>query len=74
MNIEIKWIFDDHDCDTCGNTWSSGAIIKFDGQEVMNLKPVASCFGGTHFDDTEVLRLIIEKLGHTITETNNEET
>lgn len=68
-NISIEWITDHSDCEDCGPSYAEGAIVRIDGVEVLDLTPGASCFGGTHYTKEEVLRKIIESLGHTMDET-----
>ncbi len=66
MKIEIERLSDSSDCDQagCSGGYSTGAIVKFDDEVVIELIPVAACFGGDSWDEEEVYRQIFEKLGH----------
>lgn len=64
MKIEIEWTSDSYDCDTCGPSWAEGAVVKFDGQEVLALVPVAHCYDGQSYSEREVFAAVLEKLGH----------
>ena len=64
--INIKWIYDEHDCETCGYTAAEGAIVT--GDVALHLEPVAHCYNSSHYGPAEVYRAIIEALGHPINE------
>ena len=66
MRIEIEWLSDDYDCDTCGGSWAEGAIVKFDGEVVIEMIPSAHCYDVETYNETEVFKAILEKLGHTL--------
>lgn len=65
-NIKIDWLHADHDCETCGCSYAEGALVTVDGQPFLELVPVAHCFDGANWQDDEVYKLILEKLGHTV--------
>jgi hypothetical protein len=64
MHIEINWLSDSSDCDQagCSGGWSEGAIVKVDGNTILELIPKAHCFGGDHWDKDDVWTKILEKL------------
>lgn len=64
MNIEINWLSDYYDCDQagCSGGYSEGAIVKVDGNTILELIPKAHCFGGDHWDRDAVYILLIQKL------------
>lgn len=66
MQIEIEWSNDEYCCDDCGPTWATGAVVKFDGEVVIDEPALAHCYGGVSISEEAVYRLIIEKLGHTV--------
>lgn len=66
--IEIKWLDDEHDCDTCGTSWAEGAIVTIDGERALDLDPLAHCFGSDDYSREEVLRRILAHLGHEVVE------
>jgi hypothetical protein len=68
--IEIQWLSDSYDCETCGRTWAEGAIVKIDGQIAMDLTPYAHCFDGVHCERDDVMVKILEHLGHTVSTTD----
>jgi hypothetical protein len=63
MKIMIQWLWDEHSCDTCGTTVSSGALIKM-GDKAIVLNPVAHCFDGESWDTVDVFTEILRELGH----------
>ena len=71
MKIEIEWLEDEHDCDTCGWAYATGAKVKFHGDEVITMEPVAHCFGGSDYSPDTVYLAIIEKLGHEVINKEN---
>lgn len=66
--IKIEWLADNHDCETCGPTWAEGARVTIDGKRVLELEPHAYCYDGTDYNESQVLRKIIEVLGYVIEE------
>lgn len=66
--LEIKWLSDDSDCDTCGSSYADGARVTLNGEPLLELTPVASCLGGAHWSEADVYRKIIEKLGYQVRE------
>ena len=71
-NIKIEWLSEYSDCDQagCSGGYSEGARVTIDGKLVLDLTPSASCFGGDHYDTSEVYRRIFAHLGHTVEEDN----
>lgn len=66
MKIEIEWLSDESDCDTCGTNWATGAIVKFEDRAPLEMFPVATCFGESSWDENEVYKKILEHLGHKV--------
>ena len=67
-DIHIKWVMDDHDCETCGWSSAEGAIVSIGGNIVLDLEPVAHCYDSTSYSQEKVYRKILEHLGYTIYE------
>lgn len=61
--IEIETTFDEHDCETCGNSWAEGGTVKIDGKEVLTIEPFAHCYGGTDYDERDLLILALHEVG-----------
>jgi hypothetical protein len=72
MKIEIEWISDSHDCETCGGSYAEGAVVKFDGDVVVDMTPFAHCFDSVNFTSDQVHSAILELLGHEVVETTIE--
>lgn len=64
MKIEIEWLSDVHDCESCGESYATGAVVKFDGEVRLTMKPVAGCVNTTDYPDEAVYREIFAALGH----------
>jgi len=64
--LKIKWLFDDVYCETpgCSGGYAEGAVVTLDGEEILRLEPVASCFGSEYDWDRDVVyHMIFERLG-----------
>jgi hypothetical protein len=68
MQINIKWTEDSSDCETCGGSWATGAEVYFDGNPAFTLTPMAHCYNGSSYEQSEVYVKILEALGHTVKE------
>ena len=68
MDIHIKWLSDECDCDTCGTTYADGALVFINGEEALDLTPVAHCFGGTNYSGEDVFRSILSHIGCNLSE------
>lgn len=65
--IRIEWLHDSYDnCETCGPSYAEGARVYVDGVVAIELEPVAHCYNGANFTETEVFASILEHLGHTL--------
>lgn len=62
--IKIEWLSDDYDCDTCGFSCSEGARVTLDGVVLLELIPLAHCFGGDDWDEREIFAKTLDKLGY----------
>jgi hypothetical protein len=69
--IEIDWLHDEHNCETCGWSLSQGAIVRVDGKQILELRPRAHCLGSENWDDADVYKLILRKLGYQVGERAN---
>lgn len=66
MRITIERLYDQYDCDTCGYSSAEGAIVMFDGKEVISMLPQAHCYAGKDYTDDIIFEAIFNKLGHTL--------
>ena len=66
MNIEIEWLSDEYNCEECGGSYAEGASVTLEGKPFLLLAPVAHCFNGTSWNEEEVFKAILEKLGYSI--------
>lgn len=64
--VKIKWLWVVGDCDSCGSGYAEGARVTLNGEPLLELTPVATCFGGDDWSAADVYRLIIEKLGYQV--------
>lgn len=64
--INIEWLSDEHDCETCGSSYSDGAKVTHKGEVIVDMPPIAHCFGGDHHTPEEVYEAIIKHLGYDI--------
>jgi hypothetical protein len=66
MKLEIEWLSDEHDCENCGSSYAEGASVTLDDKPFLLLAPAAYCFDGASWNEEEVYKAILEKLGYTI--------
>ncbi len=67
--LEIEWTTDTSECDQpgCSGGWADGATVKLNGEVILDLVPVATCFGdGDSWHYETVYKLILEKLGYEV--------
>jgi hypothetical protein len=76
-NILIEVMSDWNYCKQCGGSSENGGRITINGEVVFEHIPVASCFGNESYNESDLLRMAIEKLGYSLeikyTETNDDE-
>lgn len=77
MKIKYEFLYDEHECETCGYSTAQGAIIWFDEKEVYRLEPVAHCYDGETLlnkagQQCTVHEKILELLGHELEEIYND--
>jgi hypothetical protein len=61
--IEINTCSDHYDCETCGDSYAEGGSVIIDGKTVLEVEPMAHCYGGTSVTEGELLILALNKLG-----------
>ncbi len=61
--IDIEWLTDEHECDTCGWSTAEGAKITIDGKPAICLEPSAYCFGSDQWDADQVLGIVLGEMG-----------
>jgi len=69
MKIKIEWLVDNfNDCGHagCSGGYAEGANVWFDNKLEIKLLPQAGCYGGDSWDESEVYKKILEKLGHEV--------
>ena len=64
--VVIQVMSDWNDCEQCGGGTEDGGVITIDGEVVFEHIPNASCFGNSSVSDYDLLRLALEKLGHSL--------
>ena len=67
--IEIEWLTDNYDCDHagCSGGWAEGAIVKLNGEVIIECIPQASCFGSVHnWSNEEIYAKIFDYLGYVV--------
>ncbi len=67
-HYEIVYMEDSWDCETCGSDYASGYQIFLDDVLVVDKHPIAYCYNGSSYDDSESYKDILELEGIKITE------
>jgi hypothetical protein len=63
MKIKIEWLYDEHDCETCGSSYATGARVQI-GNDSLMFDPIAHCYDGASWTMAEVYESILKHLGH----------
>ena len=66
MKINIIWLADSHECETCGTSFAQGARVYKDDELWIELEPHAHCFESKDYDCNEVYKRILRELGHEV--------
>lgn len=66
-NVEIEWIYDEHDCDTCGPSFAEGAVVRVDNMVVLEMMPLAHCYSSTSYSQDEVYNALLNRFGFDVT-------
>jgi hypothetical protein len=66
--LKIEWLSDSVDCETCGGNYADGARVWLDGELLLELIPVAHCFDSANWYESDVYKLILEKLGYNVSD------
>lgn len=61
--LTFEWLQDSHDCETCGLSWSEGAVVRLNGQVLVDRTPCATCFGSKSYSSDEVHLAVLSALG-----------
>ncbi|MBY3433752.1 hypothetical protein HFN89_06270 [Rhizobium laguerreae] len=61
--IRITWMTDEHQCDDCGTSYASGAVVEIEGDEPLDLKPSAYCYDGESYSRLDVYKAILAVFG-----------
>lgn len=66
--LKVVWSYDEHDCETCGHMWSSGAVVTLDDEVILDEPASCSCFHSVDIHTEDVLKALCDKLGIKIEE------
>jgi hypothetical protein len=66
--ITIEWLEDTYECEDCGMSWAEGAIVKLDGEVILEMLPLAHCYGGANYTKEDVYGAILVELGYDVEE------
>lgn len=65
--IEINWLSDSMDCETCGTSYADGAVVNFESDiPSIHMLPHAHCYDGDHYDAETIYKEILRRLGYTV--------
>lgn len=53
MTYKIEYLYDEHDCDTCGCSWAEGYKIYKDDVLVIDKSPSAYCYSSVDHPQSE---------------------
>lgn len=58
--LTIQWLEDEYDCDLCGSSYATGAIVQKGEEIILELEPVAHCYDSESWDKDEVYKKLKE--------------
>ena len=64
--VVIQVMSDWNYCEQCGGCSEDGGVIIIDNEVVFEHIPIASCFGNKSYYESDLLSMVIEKLGHSL--------
>lgn len=64
--LEVTLLEDHHDCETCGSAFAQGALVRLNGEVVVDRTPCAHCFGDKSYPLDQVLCEALERLGYEV--------
>ena len=64
--IKIEVMSDWNDCEQCGGGSEDGGRVIIDDKVVFEHIPCGSCFGNNSVREEQLIRIALEKLGHTL--------
>ncbi len=70
VEINIEWLSDYTDCETCGGYCAEGALVTI-GDKVLDLEPYASCCNSVTYSEGKVYETILESLGFVVNHKNS---
>lgn len=70
--LEIVWNYDEHSCMTCGGSYSTGAIVKLDGKEIMSIPANAHCIYNVDINYEHIFMALLRELNITVEESGND--
>jgi hypothetical protein len=67
-SLEIHWIYDNHECETCGSSTAEGARVLLNNEEILLLEPLAHCYDDISYSSEDVYKAILKHLGYSVKE------
>jgi hypothetical protein len=64
--IRIQHTSDRCECAGCGPSYAKGARVYVDGALAFELEPIAHCYDSYSYDAEEILRAVLEHMGHSL--------
>ena len=61
--VEIEWVYDEYDCDTCSPSFANGAIVRVDNKVVLEMMPRAHCYSSESYEPEEVYNALLNRFG-----------
>lgn len=63
MIIDITWLDDYYDCETCGGGGAEGGRVHINGVCVVDMEPSAHCYDSTSYSQYQVYEALFQHLG-----------
>jgi len=60
--LNIDWLYDEHDCETCGGSYSIGAVVKYNNKIILDKPACAHCFSEPDIDYEQILYVLCKHL------------
>jgi hypothetical protein len=62
-SVEIEWVYDEYDCETCGPSYAEGAIVRVDNVVILEMMPHAHCYSSESYEPEEVYNALLNRFG-----------
>ena len=71
--LKIEWSNDEYNCDTCGTSYSTGAVVTYNDNIILNIPASAHCFHSFNINYSHILAILLKHLDIEVEEINEDD-